>query len=583
MSRATDLRPLRRALACAALLAAPASATTIILMRDAALVDRARLVVVAETLDRLPVVDERPATDYLMRVERVLKGEVEASTLVVRVPGGLAPDGRELTLFGAPRFQVGERALLFLGPERDGTRRVLQFMQGAFHRARLGGRDIAFRDESEVHQLAVPLEDDPGPKARDFERFADWIADRAVGAYRWPDYLFQPEPEPLQAFTESFTFFESEGLNLRWFTFDSGGSVTWKAHRDGQPGLASDGFPEFQRALTAWNNESATPIRLNYGGTTSASEGFQSYDGQNVLLFDDPNNDIEGKFDCSAGGTLAIGGPWSDPNNTANFNGKRYIRISGADIVMNDGIECRLQNPTRGSKMAEEVYAHELGHGLGLGHSSENADETNQTLRNALMFFRAHDDNRGARLESDDIAGIRVLYQKSGSSGGGGNPACPAGNLCLLAGRFQVSVTWQNQFNGTSGTGGAIPSTDLAGFFYFDGPGNIELIVKILDFGSEIKVFYSQLTNLRFTMTVRDTRGGTTKTYSNTTGECGAIDHGAVASALAAPTLAVTDAPLAADPTAGTACSTTASRSRSPGATSSTARPESAVRRSSRI
>ncbi len=173
MSRATEFRPLRGALACAALLAAPAVATTIVPMRDAALVDRARLVVVAETLDRLPVVEERPATDYLMRVERVLKGEVGASTLVVRVPGGLAPDGRELTLFGAPRFQVGERALLFLGPERDGTRRVLQFMQGAFHRARLGGRDIAFRDESEVHRLAAPLEDDPGPMARDFERFAD--------------------------------------------------------------------------------------------------------------------------------------------------------------------------------------------------------------------------------------------------------------------------------------------------------------------------------------------------------------------------------------------------------------------------
>jgi hypothetical protein len=553
MSRATDFRPLRGALACAALLAAPAFATTIVPMRDAALVDRARLVVIAETLDRLPVVEERPATDYLMRVERVLKGEVGASTLVVRVPGGLAPDGRELKLFGAPRFQVGERALLFLGPERDGTRRVLQFMQGAFHRARLGGRDIAFRDESEVHRLAVPLEDDPGPMARDFERFAAWIADRAVGAYRWPDYLFQPEPAPLQALTEDFTFFESEGLNLRWFTFDSSGSVTWKAHRDGQPGLASGGFPEFQRALTAWNNESATPIKLNYGGTTSAAAGFQSFDSQNVLLFNDPNNDIEGKFDCSAGGTLAIGGPWSDPNNTGNFNGKRYIRIAGADIVMNDGIECRLQNSSRGSKMAEEVYAHELGHGLGLGHSSENAAETNQTLRNALMYFRAHDDNRGARLESDDIAGIRVLYQKSGSGGGGGgNPACPAGTLCLLAGRFQVTVTWQNQFNGASGTGGAIPSTDLAGFFYFDDPGNIELIVKILDFGTEIKVFYSQLTNLRFTMTVRDTRGGTTKTYSNTTGECGAIDHGAFASALASPGLAATDAPLTADATAGT-------------------------------
>ena len=66
------------------------------------------------------------------------------------MPGGVAPDGRELRLHGAPRFESGERALLFLGRERDGVRQILQFMQGAFHRARLAGRDVAYRDESEV-------------------------------------------------------------------------------------------------------------------------------------------------------------------------------------------------------------------------------------------------------------------------------------------------------------------------------------------------------------------------------------------------------------------------------------------------
>ena len=154
MLRLPQRHPLPLAFAALALLALPAAATTIVPMRDSALVDRARLVVVAETVDVLPVVDERPATDYLMRIERVLKGEVAAGSLVVRVPGGFTPDGRELRLYGAPRFQAGERALLFLGPERDGSYRILQFLQGAFHRARLAGRDVAYRDESEVQRLA---------------------------------------------------------------------------------------------------------------------------------------------------------------------------------------------------------------------------------------------------------------------------------------------------------------------------------------------------------------------------------------------------------------------------------------------
>ena len=141
------------------------------------------------------------------------------------------------------------------------------------------------------------------------------------------------------------------------------------------------------------------------------------------------------------------------------------------------------------------------------------------------MYFRVHNDNRGARLNSDDIAGIQFLYRKGSGGGGGGTGTCPADTLCLLKARFQVSVTWQNQFNGSSGVGVPIPSTDLAGFFAFTDPANIELIVKILDFGTQIKVFYSQLTNLRFTMTVRDTLTGYSKAYSNTLGDCGAIDN----------------------------------------------------------
>lgn len=97
--------------------------------------------------------------------------------------------------------------------------------------------------------------------------------------------------------------------------------------------------------------------------------------------------------------------------------------------------------------------------------------------------------------------------------------------LCIMGGRFAVEVEWFNQFNNTSGRGGAVPSTDLAGYFYFTDPANIELMFKILDFGNVVKVFYGQLTNLRFTMTIADTRTGQVKRYGNTAGECGAIDQ----------------------------------------------------------
>ena len=68
-------------------------------------------------------------------------------------------------------------------------------------------------------------------------------------------------------------------------------------------------------------------------------------------------------------------------------------------------------------------------------------------------------------------------------------------------------------------------ASDLAGYLYFTDPRNTELIVKILDFGDVIKVFWGQLTNLHYTITVYDTRTDTTKTYTNTPGDCGGFDN----------------------------------------------------------
>ncbi len=125
-------------------------------------------------------------------------------------------------------------------------------------------------------------------------------------------------------------------------------------------------------------------------------------------------------------------------------------------------------------------------------------------------------------------------YSPSGSAQPPTPPAPPAtpghctpgvNTLCLASGRFQVQAAWENQYNSTSGQASAITRTDDAGFFTFTDPTNVELIVKILDFGANFKVFYGELTDLLFSMTVTDVVTGTVKTYKNTPGNCGAIDE----------------------------------------------------------
>lgn len=114
----------------------------------------------------------------------------------------------------------------------------------------------------------------------------------------------------------------------------------------------------------------------------------------------------------------------------------------------------------------------------------------------------------------------------------GGGCSTSATTLCLNR-RFRVQVRWRNQFNGEEGFGRAIPRTGVSGFFSFGDPANLELMVKVLDFGDHFKVFYGQLTNLQFTVQVTDTVTGASKSYGNTPGDCGGIDTAGFAQSLA--------------------------------------------------
>ncbi|HMB52721.1 MAG TPA: hypothetical protein VKU40_05355 [Thermoanaerobaculia bacterium] len=107
-----------------------------------------------------------------------------------------------------------------------------------------------------------------------------------------------------------------------------------------------------------------------------------------------------------------------------------------------------------------------------------------------------------------------------------------AETLCLLDGRFQVRVAWQDQHNGGSGVGGALPFADRSGFFWFFRPDNVELVVKVLDgtpVNGKIWVFYGALSDVGYEVEVTDMQDGhTVRKYVNTPGNlCGNADNSA--------------------------------------------------------
>src|SRR5204862_2139270 len=119
---------------CAAsLMAAPAAATTYVMMADQDLADQTPVIAVVRVSAIEPSSEAgAPATDYVARVERAVKGAITGSVRV-RVRGGDGPDGVRLRIFGVPRFSVGERALLFLEPRGNDVYGVVQAVLGAFH------------------------------------------------------------------------------------------------------------------------------------------------------------------------------------------------------------------------------------------------------------------------------------------------------------------------------------------------------------------------------------------------------------------------------------------------------------------
>lgn len=105
----------------------------------------------------------------------------------------------------------------------------------------------------------------------------------------------------------------------------------------------------------------------------------------------------------------------------------------------------------------------------------------------------------------------------------GGCAALP--NTLCLADLFSVELDWAD-FQGNAFAAQAIQQTPLSGYFAFFDPNNVELAVKILDgraVNGKFWVFYAALTNVEFTLTIRDGAGAVVKRYQNARGSFGSV------------------------------------------------------------
>lgn len=92
--------------------------------------------------------------------------------------------------------------------------------------------------------------------------------------------------------------------------------------------------------------------------------------------------------------------------------------------------------------------------------------------------------------------------------------------LCLQDARFRVEASWTTS-DGVTGTARAVAETADTGFFWFFDPGNIEVVVKVLDAChlDRFWVFAGGLTDVGVELTVTDTETGEVVEYENAAGQ----------------------------------------------------------------
>jgi hypothetical protein len=273
----------------------------------------------------------------------------------------------------------------------------------------VGGADatLAVRDFGEADVTAYRRGRLQSQGAREVRRLSELIGSAWAGGGAPYETSIGSPPELPSTYAVDFVFLTTPPG--RWTRPDVFQpifySVDESAARAIQPLQA---FRGIDAALRAWTDIDCSDIELvRSGDDTPDGPLLLACNNRTEIVFGDPFHELPAPAPCA--GVLSKGVYCTDPDPDHNVvvNGIAFEPITEGDVVVRDGLQgCPFWNDLD----VTQLLTHEIGHTLGLGHSSSNSREPDPLLSDATMYYRAHIDGRGAVVKQDDIDGICSIY-----------------------------------------------------------------------------------------------------------------------------------------------------------------------------